>query len=62
MMSVESSLVMLPIFKFGSDSQKSKYLEALGAGEIVGAFGLTEPQAGSDPGTMLTVAKQNNSK
>ena len=57
-MSVQSSLVMLPIYKFGSDEQKQKYLPKLAKGEIVGSFGLTEPDAGSDPGSMKTKAKK----
>jgi glutaryl-CoA dehydrogenase len=52
MMSVQSSLVMLPIFKFGSEQQKRKYLPKLASGEWVGCFGLTEPNHGSDPGSM----------
>ena len=56
MMSVQSSLVMYPIYAFGSDAQREKYLPALASGERVGAFGLTEPEAGSDPGGMTTVA------
>jgi glutaryl-CoA dehydrogenase len=57
MMSVQSSLVMLPIFKFGSDAQKQKYLPALARGEFIGCFGLTEPNHGSDPGSMITRAR-----
>jgi len=57
-MSVQSSLVMLPIYKFGSDEQKQKYLPKLAKGEIIGSFGLTEPDAGSDPGSMKTKAKK----
>ncbi len=52
--SVQSSLVMFPIFKFGSEEQKKKYLPQLAAGELIGAFGLTEPNHGSDPGSMET--------
>lgn len=52
--SVQSSLVMYPIFHFGSEEQKQKYLPKLASGEIVGAFGLTEPNHGSDPGNMET--------
>lgn len=52
--SVQSSLVMYPIFKFGSEEQKLKYLPALASGEMIGAFGLTEPDHGSDPGSMKT--------
>jgi glutaryl-CoA dehydrogenase len=57
MASVQSSLVMYPIHAYGSDAQKAKYLPALARGELVGCFGLTEPDAGSDPGSMRTVAK-----
>ena len=57
-MSVQSSLVMLPIYKFGSEEQKQKYLPKLAKGEIVGSFGLTEPDAGSDPGSMKTKFKK----
>lgn len=56
-MSVQSSLVMHPIYKFGSDEQKDKYLPALAKGTSVGCFGLTEPNAGSNPSSMATVAK-----
>ena len=55
-MSVQSSLVMFPIENFGSEAQKQKYLPRLATGEIVGCFGLTEPDAGSDPGGMKTRA------
>ena len=55
-MSVQSSLVMHPIFSFGSDEQKQKFLPKLATGEIVGCFGLTEPDFGSDPGGMATKA------
>ena len=57
MMSVQSSLVMLPIFQFGSEDQKMKYLPALARGELIGCFGLTEPDHGSDPGSMITRAR-----
>tara|TARA_B100001250_G_scaffold336149_1_gene302556 strand:+ start:24 stop:1229 length:1206 start_codon:yes stop_codon:yes gene_type:complete len=57
-MSVQSSLVMLPIYKFGSEEQKQQYIPKLAKGEIVGSFGLTEPDAGSDPGSMKTRAKK----
>jgi len=56
MMSVQSSLVMYPIETFGSEAQKAKYLPGLAAGTLVGCFGLTEPEAGSDPGGMRTRA------
>ena len=56
-MSVQSSLVMWPIHEYGSDAQKEKYLPALAAGELVGCFGLTEPNHGSDPGGMETRAR-----
>jgi glutaryl-CoA dehydrogenase len=57
MMSVQSSLVMLPIYQFGSDAQKRKYLPLLARGETIGCFGLTEPDHGSDPGSMITRAR-----
>ncbi|SFA75692.1 glutaryl-CoA dehydrogenase [Collimonas sp. OK607] len=57
MMSVQSSLVMVPINEFGSEEQKHKYLPKLCSGEWVGCFGLTEPNHGSDPGSMLTRAR-----
>ena len=56
-LSVQSSLVMHPIYSFGTEAQKQKYLPALARGEIVGCFGLTEPNHGSDPGGMRTRAK-----
>jgi glutaryl-CoA dehydrogenase len=56
--SVQSSLVMYPIWAFGSDAQKDRYLPKLRTGEWVGCFGLTEPDAGSDPGAMRTRAKK----
>ncbi|XP_022915050.1 glutaryl-CoA dehydrogenase, mitochondrial [Onthophagus taurus] len=55
--SVQSSLVMGAIYNYGSDEQKEKYLPRLGKGEIIGCFGLTEPNHGSDPGSMETKAK-----
>ncbi|MET3760573.1 acyl-CoA dehydrogenase [Sphingomonas sp. UYEF23] len=58
MMSVQSSLVMYPIFAYGSEAQKRKYLPKLASGEWIGCFGLTEPDAGSDPGSMTTRAKK----
>ncbi len=57
MMSVQSSLVMLPIHAFGSEEQKRRYLPALARGESIGCFGLTEPDHGSDPGSMVTRAR-----
>ena len=57
-MSVQSSLVMYPIFAYGSEEQKKKYLPGLAKGDLVGCFGLTEPDAGSDPGGMRTRAKK----
>ena len=56
MMSVQSSLVMFPIYTYGSDAQRRKYLPKLATGEWVGCFGLTEPNHGSDPGSMITRA------
>ncbi len=56
-MSVQSSLVMYPIYTFGTDAQKDKYLPKLATGEFIGCFGLTEPDGGSDPGGMKTRAK-----
>ena len=58
MMSVQSSLVMYPIYAYGSDEQRAKYLPGLAAGELIGCFGLTEPDAGSDPGGMKTRAEK----
>ena len=58
MMSVQSSLVMVPINEFGTEAQKQKYLPKLATGEWIGCFGLTEPNHGSDPGSMVTRAKQ----
>ena len=55
-MSVQSSLVMYPIFAFGSEEQRRKYLPGMAAGRIIGCFGLTEPDGGSDPASMRTVA------
>lgn len=57
-MSVQSSLVMYPIYAYGTDQQRDKYLPRLGRGEWVGCFGLTEPDHGSDPGGMKSRAKQ----
>ena len=56
MMSVQSSLVMYPIYAYGSEEQRKKYLPKLSSGEFIGCFGLTEPDAGSDPGGMKTRA------
>jgi len=56
MMSVQSSLVMYPIYAYGSEEQRKKYLPKLASGEWIGCFGLTEPDAGSDPGSMKTRA------
>jgi glutaryl-CoA dehydrogenase len=58
MLSVQSSLVMLPIFAFGTEAQKRKYLPKLASGEWIGCFGLTEPDHGSDPGGMLARARK----
>ncbi|MCW2316688.1 glutaryl-CoA dehydrogenase [Rhodoblastus acidophilus] len=58
MMSVQSSLVMVPIFEFGSEEQKRKYLPKLASGEWIGCFGLTEPNHGSDPASMATRARK----
>ncbi|MEO8488248.1 MULTISPECIES: acyl-CoA dehydrogenase [unclassified Pseudomonas] len=58
MMSVQSSLVMVPINEFGTEAQKQKYLPKLASGEWIGCFGLTEPDHGSDPGAMITRARK----
>jgi len=58
MMSVQSSLVMYPIHAYGSEAQRKKYLPKLASGEFIGCFGLTEPEAGSDPGGMKTRAEK----
>jgi glutaryl-CoA dehydrogenase len=58
MMSVQSSLVMYPIYAYGTEEQRMKYLPKLSTGEWIGCFGLTEPDAGSDPAGMKTVAKK----
>ena len=58
MMSVQSSLVMYPIYAYGSEEQRQKYLPKLASGEFIGCFGLTEPDAGSDPGDMKTRAEK----
>ncbi|MEL7197691.1 MAG: acyl-CoA dehydrogenase [Pseudomonadota bacterium] len=59
MASVQSSLVMHPIYAYGSDEQRRKYLPGLSSGELIGCFGLTEPDAGSDPAGMKTVARKD---
>ena len=58
MMSVQSSLVMVPINEFGTEAQKQKYLPKLASGQWIGCFGLTEPDHGSDPGSMVTRARK----
>ena len=58
MASVQSSLVMLPIFEFGTEAQRQKYLPRLASGEWIGCFGLTEPDHGSDPGSMASRARK----
>ncbi len=58
MMSVQSSLVMVPIFEFGTEAQRQKFLPKLATGEWIGCFGLTEPDHGSDPGSMVTRAQK----
>ena len=58
MMSVQSSLVMYPIYAYGSEEQRKKYLPKLASGEWIGCFGLTEPDAGSDPSGMKTIARK----
>ena len=60
MLSVQSSLVMHPIFSYGTEGQKKKYLPQLASGDKIGCFGLTEPDHGSDPGSMITRAKQTD--
>lgn len=59
-MSVQSSLVMHPIYTFGTEAQRKKYLPKLASGEWVGCFGLTEPDSGSDPASMRTIAKRTD--
>lgn len=59
-MSVQSSLVMYPIYTYGSEEQKQKYLPGLASGELIGCFGLTEPDSGSDPSSMHTRAKRTS--
>jgi len=58
--SVQSSLCMYPIYSFGTDEQKNKYLPEMAKGNIIGCFGLTEPNSGSDPGSMKTYAKKTD--
>ena len=58
MLSVQSSLVMYPIYAYGTEAQRQKYLPALASGEMIGCFGLTEPDAGSDPASMKTKAEK----
>ena len=60
MMSVQSSLVMYPIYAYGTEEQRRKYLPKLASGEWIGCFGLTEPDAGSDPGGMKTRAEKTD--
>ena len=60
MLSVQSSLVMYPIYAYGTEAQRQKYLPALASGEMIGCFGLTEPDAGSDPASMKTRAAKIN--
>ena len=59
--SVQGSLAMFPIWKFGSDEQKERWLPGMAAGELIGCFGLTEPDSGSDPSSMKTNAKRDGS-
>ena len=61
MMSVQSSLVMYPIYAYGTEEQRMRYLPGLASGELIGCFGLTEPDAGSDPAGMKTTAKKTDS-
>lgn len=61
MMSVQSSLVMYPIYAYGNENQRMQYLPKLASGEFIGCFGLTEPDAGSDPAGMKTTAKKTDS-
>src|SRR5690606_32224496 len=58
MMSVQSSLVMVPIYEFGNEETRQKYLPGLASGEWIGCFGLTEPDYGSDPGAMISRARK----
>ena len=59
MMSVQGSLVMVPINEFGTEAQKQKFLPKLATGEFIGCFGLTEPGHGSDPGGMTTPREES---
>lgn len=59
-LSVQSSLVIHPIYTFGTKEQKDKYVPGLSRGELIGCFGLTEPNAGSDPGSMQSTAKKRD--
>ncbi|MFB3738987.1 MAG: acyl-CoA dehydrogenase family protein [Candidatus Velamenicoccus archaeovorus] len=59
--SVQGSLCMFPIWRYGSEEQKERWLPAMGRGEVIGCFGLTEPDAGSDPGRMRTAARRDGS-
>src|SRR4249920_149694 len=59
MVSVQGSLAMFPIWKYGSEEQKQEWLPRMAAGEAIGCFGLTEPDSGSDPGSMRTWAKRD---
>lgn len=61
LLSVQSGLVMFPIFEFGSEEQRRAYLPRLASGEILGCFGLTEPGSGSDPGSMRTTLRRSDS-
>lgn len=61
-LSVQSSLVMFPIWKYGSEEQKTKYLPLLAKGELIGCFGLTEPNHGSDPAGMETKARKDGNE
>lgn len=61
LLSVQSGLVMFPIFEYGTEEQKNKYLPKLAKGDFIGCFGLTEPGAGSDPGSMKTFIKKDGS-
>src|SRR5207253_4141768 len=56
--SVQSGLAMTPIFAYGSEAQREKYLPKMATGELIGCFGLTEPDHGSDPGSMTTRARK----